>query len=124
MHFSFYMNYIMNSRFHYAPPDIYIKSIMKLTLQQAELVATNYQSLKGKIFMHPLYGRCDIDFVENFKLNDGSYTVVLKNNIYKEPSITEIYGYKMPMYDLFLFLKINGISFSPKKYGIYVDEAV
>jgi hypothetical protein len=76
-------------------PDIYIKSIMKLTLQQAELIEANYQSLKGKIFMHPLYGKCVIDFVENFKLKDGSYTLVLKNNIYKEPSIPEIYGYKM-----------------------------
>jgi len=73
--------------------------------------------------MHPLYGKCIIDFVEPFKQKDGNYTVALRNNIYSPPNIPEIFGHSMPMYDLFLYLKINGIRYSPKKYGILTDDA-
>ncbi len=97
---------------------------MKLSQKQAEAIAANYQFLKGKFFVHPMYGRCEVDFITPLKQVDGSFTVVMGTDIKKSPNIPELYGFQTPLYDLFLFLKINGVPYKPKKYGILTDDAV
>jgi hypothetical protein len=93
---------------------------MKLTLQQAEYIAAEFQFLKGLDFQHPKYGKCDIDFVEPYRRKNGSYSVMLKNNIYKPPCIPEIMGFIMPKYDLFAYLRENGILYDLEKYEVKV----
>jgi len=95
---------------------------MKLSLKQAEQIAANYQSLRGRAFLHPLFGKCIIDFVEPFEQKNGTYTVVLKTDIYKPPNIPEFFGYRMPMYDLCLYLKTHGIPFKHKNHGLLTDD--
>ena len=99
--------------------NIYVESNMNLTLQQAEYFAAEFQFLVGLDFQHPIYGKCEIDFVEPFRENE-SYSVILKNNIYKPPNIPELMGFIMPNYDLFAYLYENGILYDPIKYEIKV----
>jgi hypothetical protein len=93
---------------------------MNLTLPQAEYIAAEFQFLKGLDFHHPKYGRCDIDFVEPYRRNNGSFGVILKNNIYKPPNIPEIMGFMMPKYDLFVYLHENGVLYDIHKFEIKV----
>ncbi len=93
---------------------------MKLTLQQAEYIAAEFQFLKGLNFHHPIYGKCDIDFVEPYMKGNRGYGVMLKNNIFKAPNIPEIFGFVMPKCSLFKYLYENGMLYDLKNHDIKI----
>lgn len=93
---------------------------MKLTLPQAEYIASEFQFIKGLNFHHPIYGKCRVDFVEPFKRKSGGYDVMLKNDIYKAPNTPEIFGFVMPKCSLFRYLFENGMQYDLKIHDIKI----
>ena len=76
--------------------------------------------LIGETFIHFRYGRCRIDNVEPYRLKNGTFTVVLKHNIYSltNSSIPEIYEFQCPRKPLLKYLMDNDIEFDLKRFGL------
>ena len=83
-----------------------------MTLQQADHIASYYSFLIGGTFIHHTYGECNLDTIEPFKMVSGTYTVVLKYDIYKAPCIPEFYEFNYPRKPLLKFLQENDIEFN------------
>ena len=83
-----------------------------MTLQQADHIASYYSFLIGGPFIHHTYGECNLDTIEPFKMVSGTYTVVLKYDIYKAPCIPEFYEFNYPRKPLLKFLQENDIEFN------------
>ncbi len=91
---------------------------LPMTLQQADHIASHYSYLIGRNFMHQRYGTCEIHTVDPFRLDDLSYTVVLKYDVFRPPCISEFFGHQSVRKRLLEYLLENKIEFNPKRFGL------
>lgn len=89
-----------------------------MTLQQADHVASYYSYLIGGTFTHQHYGSCEIHNIEPFRLDDSTFTVVLKYDVFRPPCISEFYGHQCVRKRLLEHLLQNHIEFDPKRFGL------